>query len=233
MRASVVNSAALAELAAELDIGDALLLGKGEDQSGGREKPSILADAMEALIGAVYLDRGWDAAEQMVMRLLGERIEVGGRRSGGPGLQDPPAGAVRPHLRSAARSTRVQRRGPGPRQGVPRGGARPGAGPAGRVGAGPRSRPSRRRPGRRGSTCGRGWNRDGRQMPPRGPGRSAGAARGRDHPAGHRQGVRQQADQEGRGHRRPLGAPPPDRRGVRRRGSRAASWSAPAGGGST
>ena len=57
VRASVVNSAALAEVAAELEIGDALLLGKGEDQSGGREKPSILADAMEALIGAVYLDR--------------------------------------------------------------------------------------------------------------------------------------------------------------------------------
>ena len=48
VRASVVNSATLAEVAAALDVGDALLLGKGEEQSGGREKPSILADAMEA-----------------------------------------------------------------------------------------------------------------------------------------------------------------------------------------
>src|SRR5437660_8155892 len=85
VRASVVNSAALAELAGELDIGDALLLGKGEDQSGGREKPSILADAMEAVIGAVYLDRGWDGAWGLVMRLLGERIA---EAAAGPGGQD-------------------------------------------------------------------------------------------------------------------------------------------------
>jgi ribonuclease-3 len=85
VRASVVNSAALAEMAAELRIGDALLLGKGEDQSGGRAKPSILADAMEALIGAVYLDRGWSAADSMVMQLLGERIETA---ASGPGGHD-------------------------------------------------------------------------------------------------------------------------------------------------
>jgi ribonuclease-3 len=85
VRASVVNSAALAELASELDVGDALLLGKGEGQSGGREKPSILADAMEAVIGAVYLDRGWDAAAALVMRLLGDRME---EASAGPGGQD-------------------------------------------------------------------------------------------------------------------------------------------------
>jgi ribonuclease-3 len=85
VRASVVNSAALAELAAELELGNALLLGKGEDQSGGRQKPSILADAMEALIGAVYLDQGWSASETMVMRLLGDRIESA---AAGPGGQD-------------------------------------------------------------------------------------------------------------------------------------------------
>jgi ribonuclease-3 len=85
VRASVVNSAALAEVAAELAVGEAILLGKGEDQSGGREKPSILADAMEALMGAVYLDQGWLAAEGLVMRLLGERIEAA---AAGPGGQD-------------------------------------------------------------------------------------------------------------------------------------------------
>jgi ribonuclease-3 len=85
VRASVVNSAALAEVAAELDVGDALLLGKGEGQSGGREKPSILADAMEALLGAVYMDQGWHAAADLVMRLLGDRIE---EAAAGPGGQD-------------------------------------------------------------------------------------------------------------------------------------------------
>jgi ribonuclease-3 len=85
VRASVVNSASLAEVATELGLGEALLLGKGEDQSGGREKPSILADAMEAVIGAVYLDAGWGAAADLVMRLLGERI---GEAAAGPGGQD-------------------------------------------------------------------------------------------------------------------------------------------------
>jgi ribonuclease III len=85
VRASVVNSETLAELAASLDLGAALLLGKGEDASGGREKPSILADAMEAVFGAVYLDGGWPAAAALVMRLLGDRIE---EAAAGPGGQD-------------------------------------------------------------------------------------------------------------------------------------------------
>ncbi len=85
VRASVVNSEALAEVAATLSLGEALLLGKGEDSSGGREKPSILADAMEAVIGAVYVDGGWDPAAVLVMRLLGERIE---EAAAGPGGQD-------------------------------------------------------------------------------------------------------------------------------------------------
>jgi ribonuclease-3 len=85
VRASVVNAEALAEVASELGLGTALLLGKGEDASGGREKPSILADAMEAVIGAVYLDGGWEAAAELIMRLLGERVEEG---AAGPGGQD-------------------------------------------------------------------------------------------------------------------------------------------------
>jgi ribonuclease-3 len=85
VRASVVNSATLAEVATELDLGPSLMLGKGEDQSGGREKPSILADATEALIGAVYIDQGWAAAEAAVMSLFGARIE---EAAAGPGGQD-------------------------------------------------------------------------------------------------------------------------------------------------
>jgi ribonuclease-3 len=85
LRATVVSAAALADVAIELELGDALLLGKGEDASGGREKPSILADALEAVIGAVYLDGGWPAAERLVLGLLGERIV---EASEGPGGQD-------------------------------------------------------------------------------------------------------------------------------------------------
>ena len=85
VRATVVSAAALADVALELDLGDALLLGKGEDASGGREKPSILADAIEAVIGAVYLDGGWPAASDLVLGLLGDRIA---EAAAGPGGQD-------------------------------------------------------------------------------------------------------------------------------------------------
>jgi len=85
VRAAVVSAAALAEVAAGLELGDALLLGKGEAGSGGREKPSILADALEAVLGAVYLVGGWDAAQRVIMELLGDRIMTA---SEGPGGQD-------------------------------------------------------------------------------------------------------------------------------------------------
>jgi len=85
LRASVVNAEVLADVAAEIGLGEALLLGKGEDASGGRAKPSILADAMEAVIAAVYLDGGYDAADALVLRLLGERIREG---AAGPGGRD-------------------------------------------------------------------------------------------------------------------------------------------------
>jgi ribonuclease-3 len=85
VRASVVSAAALSEVAIELDLGDALLLGKGEDGSGGREKPSILADALEAVIGLVYLESGTRAAADLVMLLLLERTT---EAASGPGGQD-------------------------------------------------------------------------------------------------------------------------------------------------
>ncbi|MBV9412665.1 MAG: ribonuclease III [Acidimicrobiia bacterium] len=85
VRASVVNAGVLADLAEELGIGPALALGKGEDASGGREKPSILSDAMEAVIGAVYLDGGWPAAHALVLKLLEDRIA---EAATGPGGQD-------------------------------------------------------------------------------------------------------------------------------------------------
>lgn len=75
LRKSVVNANALAEVAAELHVGQHLLLGKGEDAAGGREKVSILSDAMEALLGAVYLDGGRDVAFTLVERLFLPRLE--------------------------------------------------------------------------------------------------------------------------------------------------------------
>ncbi|MBX3314891.1 MAG: ribonuclease III [Actinobacteria bacterium] len=74
LRASVVCAPALAEMAEELHLGDVLLLGKGEAASGGRNRASILADAMEAVIGAVYLDGGIGAAAALVGRLVPPRL---------------------------------------------------------------------------------------------------------------------------------------------------------------
>jgi ribonuclease III len=75
-RAQVVSEAGLSEVAAQLGIGEWLMLGKGEERSGGRAKPSILADAFEAILAAVYLDGGFDAAQGFVERLLAQRIET-------------------------------------------------------------------------------------------------------------------------------------------------------------
>jgi ribonuclease-3 len=74
IRKTVVNSVALAEVAQGLGVGEHLLLGKGEEQSGGREKPSILADAMEAIIGATYLALGMEAATQLVLAVMGAKL---------------------------------------------------------------------------------------------------------------------------------------------------------------
>lgn len=70
-RAEVVSAPVLAAIARSLDVGALLRVGKGEEMSGGRDKESILSDAMEAIIGAVYLDGGWDAAHGVVLRQLG------------------------------------------------------------------------------------------------------------------------------------------------------------------
>jgi ribonuclease-3 len=85
VRAGVVNARVLAEVAFELSLGDCLLLGKGEDGAGGREKQSILADAFEALIAAVFLDAGFDAARDFVLAQFGDRIA---EAAAGPGGRD-------------------------------------------------------------------------------------------------------------------------------------------------
>ncbi|PCE13621.1 ribonuclease III [Microbacterium sp. SZ1] len=68
-RASVVSTVALAEVARGIELGSHLLLGRGEEQTGGRDKDSILADTMEAVIGATFLSAGPEAATELVLRL--------------------------------------------------------------------------------------------------------------------------------------------------------------------
>lgn len=69
-RASVVSTVALAEVARAIGLGAYLMLGRGEEQTGGRDKDSILADATEAIIGATFLSAGADAATDMVLRFV-------------------------------------------------------------------------------------------------------------------------------------------------------------------
>ena len=73
-RAAVVSTEALAQVALGLELGQYLRLGKGEDATGGRSKRSILADAMEAVIGAVYLDAGLEGARRLLLPLVAARL---------------------------------------------------------------------------------------------------------------------------------------------------------------
>ena len=75
LRAMIVCEESLYEIGSRLGIGDLLLLGRGEEMSGGRQRRSLIADAVEALIGALYLDRGYEAVRNTVVRLFAERIE--------------------------------------------------------------------------------------------------------------------------------------------------------------
>lgn len=75
MRAAVVNETTLARKAHEIELGQELLLGKGELVSGGRERPSILADAWEAVIGAIYLQYGFQEARRVILELLKPAID--------------------------------------------------------------------------------------------------------------------------------------------------------------
>lgn len=76
VRASLVNRDTLARLARALDVGAELRLGEGELRSGGKERPSIMADALEAVFGAVFVDAGFDAARRVVERVYAD--ELGG-----------------------------------------------------------------------------------------------------------------------------------------------------------
>jgi ribonuclease-3 len=86
LRAGLVNQASLFEIAQSLELGDELLLGEGELKSGGFRRPSILADGFEALLGAVFLDAGFDAVRGVVEALFAGRLE---RAREAPPAKDP------------------------------------------------------------------------------------------------------------------------------------------------
>ncbi len=85
VRAAVVSEKALAAVGRELAVGPALLLGKGEDMTGGRHKESLLSDVVEALIGAIFLEAGFAKAEAIVVAHLGARVD---ERALAPGERD-------------------------------------------------------------------------------------------------------------------------------------------------
>ncbi|MDO9574006.1 MAG: ribonuclease III, partial [Candidatus Contubernalis sp.] len=76
LRANIVCETSLVEVARELNLGEHLALGRGEQSTGGQDRPSILADALEALIGAIYLDQGIDVTCRVVITLFDPVIKV-------------------------------------------------------------------------------------------------------------------------------------------------------------
>jgi ribonuclease-3 len=82
LRKAVVNAGALADIARRIGLGDALLLGKGERAAGGADKPSLLSDALEATIGAVYLDGGVGAVIELIDRLFSDPLAAAASRLG-------------------------------------------------------------------------------------------------------------------------------------------------------
>ena len=75
LRSSLVKDASLAQIAGELGLGEHLILGSGERKTGGHRRESILADALEAIFGAVYLDTGFDAACEVIERVFEQRLQ--------------------------------------------------------------------------------------------------------------------------------------------------------------
>lgn len=76
MRARVVNKQTLARAAERLEIGSAVRLSRGEEASGGRRRPGLLADCLEAIVGAVFLDSGWPATREFAVRVLGDELNA-------------------------------------------------------------------------------------------------------------------------------------------------------------
>ena len=101
MRAAVVKAESLAQAARRMGLGAYLLLGKGEERSGGRERTSLLSDAFEAITAAVYLDSGWEAARSFVLRALS--VELAGLHQ--PKRTVDPKSALQERLQATSKQT--------------------------------------------------------------------------------------------------------------------------------
>ena len=97
LRASLVRQDSLHQLAVALSLGDFLRLGEGEQKSGGHQRPSILADALEALFGALWLDAGFDAAGEVISRIYENKLN---QLTSGQGVKDAKT-RLQEHLQGA------------------------------------------------------------------------------------------------------------------------------------
>ncbi len=110
VRAAVVSGPALAEVARSLDLGMHIELAPGEERTGGREKDSILADGVEAILGAVYLDAGIDAVGEIILSLWSDQVAD---RAKSPGIRDFKT-RLQEHLARDDRSPAYEVEGSGP-----------------------------------------------------------------------------------------------------------------------
>jgi ribonuclease-3 len=103
LKASLVSAASLARLAEKLDLGEFLILGRGEEKTGGRRKAAIIADCYEALIAAVYLDGGIEPARVFVESQFSELIEEARRTGAAAAFTDDWKSALQEYLQSQGR----------------------------------------------------------------------------------------------------------------------------------
>ncbi len=109
LKASLVSAAALARLGERLNLGDFLILGRGEEKTGGRHKHAIIADCYEALIAAIYLDGGIEAAERFIAREFASLIEEAKRSGAAASFMDDWKSALQEYLQSGGRGLPVYR----------------------------------------------------------------------------------------------------------------------------
>jgi ribonuclease-3 len=109
VKAGIVSSASLARLAEEIDLGRYVLLGRGEEKTGGRQKHAILADSFEALIAAIYLDGGIDPARDFILSRLAPLVIAAGDRAAEAAFTEDWKSALQEWLQSVGRGLPVYR----------------------------------------------------------------------------------------------------------------------------
>jgi ribonuclease-3 len=103
LKASLVSAASLARLAEQLDLGEFLILGRGEEKTGGRRKHAIIADCYEALIAAIYLDGGIEAVQRFIEQQFADLVAEARRTGTGASFTDDWKSALQEYLQSGGR----------------------------------------------------------------------------------------------------------------------------------